>query len=553
MLGVAILWLCLKNTAINMSAPTHDDSLLLIRCPSCGQRFKVGEDLRERTVECGGCEHRFRINDAVIVRGPKSYPGERHSLDLHRFQRVPMSGGEVLMGGAPIRYSNMPDPARLEPISPLRIIAGIAGVSGMILLGLLLMLGAGRGGMLDGMIFSNRMVMVAFASLLGVGMLIYANPRARLKAFAVGALLCGGLVSVPFYFRGGSVPLPSGTIVSQNEDLPAIGVPGKNPQENNEIAALRNRIGTGPLVTEIERLTADGSTRRAAGLWLRGLSDSNRFLVRDYILRVTSADPSSHFYPRDGGDYLLVVTGINQSLQELADLANALGQTEKIYPEISVVEVRVRNDAFMEGSIEKLSKREDPAFYDLNKRELESIDLERVKRAVQRIAEAEPKLYRADITRKLISLLGDSAVDFKGNVCRALSQWSEKPGPASEAALIEVRKLISVSKEIPPEMIALIVKEKNLKVIPILDELWVKNPMAWESVYADIGPEIESTVIRRMGTTRGTIRYSAVRILGRVGGAESLPVLTAAQVGADSELRVLVEQAQKSINTRIHP
>ena len=60
-----------------MSHSNPDSSLLLIRCPSCGQRFKVGEDFRGRSVECGGCEHRFRIQDEVIVRGRKFYPGER--------------------------------------------------------------------------------------------------------------------------------------------------------------------------------------------------------------------------------------------------------------------------------------------------------------------------------------------------------------------------------------------------------------------------------------------------------------------------------------------
>ncbi|MGL5017160.1 MAG: MJ0042-type zinc finger domain-containing protein, partial [Luteolibacter sp.] len=61
---------------------SSEDSMLLIRCPSCGQRFKVGDDLRDRTVECGGCEHRFRINDDVIARGPKFYPSEGKKGEL---------------------------------------------------------------------------------------------------------------------------------------------------------------------------------------------------------------------------------------------------------------------------------------------------------------------------------------------------------------------------------------------------------------------------------------------------------------------------------------
>ncbi len=48
---------------------------------------------------------------------------------------------------------------------------------------------------------------------------------------------------------------------------------------------LRNRIGTAPLEAEIERLAREGSSKHAVGLWLRGLREQNRFLVRDYILR----------------------------------------------------------------------------------------------------------------------------------------------------------------------------------------------------------------------------------------------------------------------------
>ncbi|MGL4402039.1 MAG: MJ0042-type zinc finger domain-containing protein, partial [Luteolibacter sp.] len=72
-----------------MPSNSSEDSLLLIRCPSCGQRFKVGDDLRERTVECGGCEHRFRISDDTIVRGRKFYPSAGKKDEMSRFQRVP--------------------------------------------------------------------------------------------------------------------------------------------------------------------------------------------------------------------------------------------------------------------------------------------------------------------------------------------------------------------------------------------------------------------------------------------------------------------------------
>ena len=547
MLGVAIRGFSIKVAGTKMSALNPDDALLLIRCPSCGQRFKVADELRGRTVECGGCEHRFRINDEVIVRGKKFYPGERKNARINRFQRVPLAMGPEVERFAVMRYADAPDPTAFEPIAPQRVIAGMIGVTGMIFVALLLIFGASRGGILDGMTTLNRLFMAGFSGLLGIVLLVYANPRARLKAGGYGLLLCAGLLALPFVFTAGSVPV---------EDLPRVSspVPEKATPENSvsdRIAELRNQIGTAPLESEIERLAREDNTKHAVGIWLKGLREEHRFLVRDYILRVTDADPQSHYYSRGRGDYLMVVTGIKQSLDEMAKIASALGSLEQIYKEIAVVEIRVNNESFVGGSIDKLIDKGDPAFYDLNLKELDSIDLERVGRAVQRLADAEPKIYRNDITRRLLTLLEARGVTFKGDICRALRVWSEHPGPAGEAALHEVKLLIARKAEVPQDMISLIVKEKNPEVAPILDELWLRNPTHWETLYGDLGPSAEATLIHRFPTIDGMLRQSAVRLLGRVGGADSLPVLEGAVTGADAELKILLQKATASIRGRL--
>jgi predicted Zn finger-like uncharacterized protein len=531
-----------------MHSTNQDDASLLIRCPSCGQRFRVGDDLRGRTVECGGCEHRFRINDDVIVRGKKFYPGERKDPKLNRFQRVPLAMAPEVTGISTIRYAEPPDPKEFEPVAPQRVIAGVIGVTGMVFIGLLLMFGAKLGGILDGIPTPNRLLMAGFAGLLGTVLLIYANPRGRGKAMLMGLGLSGVLAAVPFFFTVGSVPLGPTVVVGNHEPKAEPKHVEAAPDKNAE---LRSLIGTGPLVAEIERLTLEGSTKQAVGLWLRGLREQHRFLVRDYILRTTGADPPLVFYPRGTGDFLLVVTGINLSLDEVAQVASHLGSLEKTYPDISVVEVRVNNESFVTGAIDKLTDKASPAFYDLNKKELDSIDLERVQRAVQRLAEAEPKIYRSDITTKLIGLLGAKGVDFKADICNALATWSEKPGPAGNAALMEVKGMLARKEQIPPEMIALIVKEKNTEVVPILDELWAGGPTHWEALYSELGPLVEAPLLRRFADTDGMLRQSAVRLLGQVGGADSLPVLEACVGVSDPELKVLLGKSIASIRSRI--
>lgn len=532
-----------------MPGPNPDDSLLLIRCPSCGQRFKVGEDLRSRTVECGGCEHRFRINDEVIVRGKKFYPGERKG-GLNRFQRVPLAVAPPVMGTPLVRYGEAPDPVIYEPATPQRIIAGFIGGVGMILIALLIILGASRSGVLDGVTTLNRMIMAGFTGLLGTVLLAYANPRARFKTISVGLLASVCLITLPLFFTDGSKPLGNRNV---DRTMPVEIQPDKTaaPQESEMITDLRRQIGTDPLAAEIARLAKDGSSRQAVGLWLRDLQERNRFLIKDYILRTTGADPESHYYPRGHGDFLMVVTGINMPLDEVATVAAALGTVERTLPEIAVIEVRVNNENFVEGSVEKLTDRSNPAFYDLNKRELESIDLERIERAVKRLAEAEPKIYRNDITGRLISLLATPQVKFKGPVCNALAKWSDDPTRAAETALKEAAKLLENKAPIPEEMIALIVKAKNPGVIPILDTLWSERPNQWEMQYSEIGRAAEPTLLARFPKTTGWHRQSAVRLLGRVGGPNSLPVLEAAKAGADPELKVLLQKSIESIRSRL--
>ncbi|NJR43364.1 MAG: hypothetical protein HC767_12585 [Akkermansiaceae bacterium] len=117
--------------------------------------------------------------------------------------------------------------------------------------------------------------------------------------------------------------------------------------------------------------------------------------------------------------------------------------------------------------------------------------------------------------------------------------------------MIEVKKLIANNKTVPVAMVELLVKEKNQDAIPVLDALWLQNQEAWETIYGNFGKEIEPAMLRLFPDTKGSQRHSAVRILGRVGGDNSLSALNAAEADANREQKIVIDQAKKSIEGRL--
>jgi len=535
-----------------MASPSDDDEKLLIRCPGCGQRFKVQQDFRNRMVECGVCEHRFHIREDVIVRIKKFYPGEKRHHGLSRFQRIPhaqslsepMTASAVYEQAAPAPY--------FTPAPPQRIIAGFIGVSVIIIVALLLIFGGDHGGPLDGVERIRKLIMAGFAGVVGFVLLLYANPNTRRAAALFGGAFASALVALPFFISDGF------TNIGEVEDVQALtqmDAPDETELDPEQVIlnAMRERIGIRPLDQEIERLATTGSSAKAYGLFLVGLQESNRIAVRDYMFRVTSADPSSHIYPRDENIYLFVLTGLEMNIERLAAIAGPLGTVRLIEPELSIVEIVVDNDIFIESPSEKLINRDAPEFYELNLRELKSIDIQRIERAVGRLAEAKPRMLRADITKRLRELMDESGVTFHGTIARALGSWDEDSSGAAELATRTAVSLQQRGATPDAELIALAIEQPSDELIPVVLDLWRGSTLTWESYCVKVGPLIEEAMLEEFKSAKGSKKHSAARILSHVGGASSEEALNQALEGADRELTVIISQALENIAKRQGP
>jgi hypothetical protein len=525
---------------------SHGDAeKLSIRCPGCGQRFKVGLELRDRMVECGTCEHRFRVNDEVVVRAKKFYPGERRAPSLDTFSRVPKNSGPSQSTFQTIQYAPEPAQRSLEPTSPLRLVLGFSAVLIAMIVILMLIFGGSPGGVLYGTSQSKRLMLAGFTAVVTGVLLVAANPRQRLRAVIAAVLTAAGLFSLPFVFINGEAPGGAGTGTSDDPSTTATttspvepAVPAKAQGDED----LKKEVGYEPVERALE------SDPHAVGLWLRGLREFHRLQVRDYIVRNSGADSSSHMYPRSG-DYLMVVTGVKEDLGPLARLCERFGEIRRTSDNLRIIEVAVNNASFQEGPLDKLTDPANPAFYELNKREMESIDLERARRAINRLAPAEPKIYRKDIVKRMGELIqeGDSAIQFE--IGKALPKWSE-PGDGIDEIVRGVLEKIPAEGDVPSSLVAFLATRKDQAAIPLLDRLWLRDPDKWEEPYSAFGQDIEDKVLGRFPQTTTVQRMSAVRLLGKVGTAKSVPVLEKAQSEADPELKLLIQRALESIKGR---
>jgi len=531
-----------------MQAFPSDEEKLLIRCPACRQRFKVRHEFQNRMVECGVCEDRFRINDEVIIRIRKFYPGENRHHGLSRFQRVsysqsidqPLSASDLVTAPKPA--------AAYQPLPPQRIIAGFIGVALMVLVGILMIFGVGHGGPLDGISLANKLIMAGFAAFLGTGLLLYANPNTRLKAGMIGIAFAGGLLAIP-YFNKGESPEIDGTATAVVE---AQQSPAEEPQDPQAILIrrLQEQVGLRPLEQEIQRLENSDTNLAAYGLFLVGLQESNRIAARDFMLRVTSAAPNSHIYPRNEGEYLFVLSGLDMNIERLAAMASPLGNVRRIVPELGVIEILIDNAVFIEPPSGILVDRNHPEYFELNLRELSSIDIQRIQRAVLRLAESEPRMYRSDIARRLRELLNEPGVTFHAPIARALRTWETDMEAAARAATNAAIRLRQEGSTAPPELVSLALKKPSDDLIPVIIEQWRTNTLQWENYCIEKGPAIEAAMLREFDTADHSLQQSAARILGRVGGDASRAALEAAKENAGREFEVVINRALENIATR---
>jgi hypothetical protein len=493
-------------------------------------------------VECGACEHRFRVEDQTISRTKKFYPGERRDPTLNRYSRPVVQ--EQLTAATPSFYAEVEESPRFEPTPFSKILVGIAGACLMAMMFLILITGASQSGLLNGVTTERRLVMAVFAAIVGGAMLIYANPKTRAKATFFVLLAAGALLLVPVYFTDGSQEIAVSKPGSGKDGRDVVSM-----DQGKSMSALKAEIGYAPVE---KALVEAGPNGRVLAIWLKGLRESNLEMVQNFLVRVSGASEASHMYPRLTQHYLLVLVNPQMSSELLIKECARLGAVDQYVPELHLIDVTVENERFVQQPIGKLSDKKDGSFYQLNLRELQGIDLRRVNEALIRLSLAQPVQSRDDIVKRLIELLAMSDKEMLINICKALTVWSDGKDQAPAAVTKVALEFYRSSKKLPYEVVYFLAKWRQPEIYPILDELWHEEPVVWEEIYMKSGEPAEELVLKHLIDDKKQHRMSAARIASRVGGSKTLATLEKLiPEEKDLELQSCFENARDTIAQRL--
>lgn len=510
-----------------------------IRCPGCAQKFKVESHLLGKLVECGNCERQFRVEEQVITKPERVFPGEKKRSQLQQFSKNPPK--PTALAAATVAQ---PIPGPGAGISFLRLLAGMLGLLIILITGALFFIPVTFA--LASLEVAGRFAAVAAAALLATGCFLLADPGNRQRALLLGFAGFVVMLVLPF-----AVPLPA----AETLDALAVGLAASDEVREQSAAEALEEMGYGVVErTRAEQRAAHGeeAAGQVVAIWLRGIKEVSKVEVKDFLIRVSDANFSSHLYPRRNGDFLMVLEGVQISFTGLQQQCLRLGKLGRIFVAERTIEVIVGDELDSDKSVMELANVNDPAFYALNLRELESIDQNRASRAAERLAAVAPQKFRPDILRRLIQLLSEGDAVFKGHVAAALCVWSEPGDVAADAAMRAVESLMLKEEKVVPEsLVRLLLLKQEPAILPILDELWRADPLTWERVYAEGGPMAEGQILAGIEKADPSLRKSAVLILSRLGSAKSLPVLrTSLATEPDQDLQLAMKKAIAAIEER---
>ena len=526
---------------------------LRIQCPSCQRQFTVDKELKGRTVECGSCAKQFVVDeDAIVPERDRYFPGDikRPGLKHYGVARDPEdTAPEVDFARA--AYSDTATAADVIPPTPGRLVAGVAGILLLVTYLVVLVFGSNGEGVFSDVDQGKRVLLSGFVALMGLALVFYGGIRRRKQSLMSGIALAVATVVFTVILPPGGPPRAPEEGGANRLTSPEAPIEAPDRMSAEE---ARKAMSYDPIQRAIDAFGQES----VWALWSPRMGQHFRYQIQRFLQRKTGSAARPAFYPRGAGG-LLVIEGISLKMPELVGLVERFADVEEVYEDLRVLRIEVKGENLVEPSSElesKLNNRESESFIVLNRKELEHIDIDRVKDAAQRLSTVEPTRFRSEIGGRLLELLEeDTDREFRSSICKAIMVWSSPGDGAEDVVTGLARELLARNEEIPKGMIEFLVGRQTPGVVPLLKVLWEKSPLDWETEVMAMGSAMETVILPSINSSDPALQRSAFLVLRRVGTEISLPVLRKAleTVGKNPDIGLLVERAIEAIENPVLP
>ena len=487
-----------------------------IECPECKQRFVVLDDLMGKAVECGVCGHKFKVtDDQVIYEKVKRYPGENKEAALDRFVAASANFKSAEYNKNKVDF--------YEEMPARRLIAAFAGIALVLtIIGLFLVFGGEEGAMRD-VETSKRYILVGAAALVGGGLFIYGMFKERLLGAIVALIFGAALLSLPVFLPGNPTSQSSGVYDAQDFELfESEKVVDKSP-EQTEKDYLRS-IG----YTVVEKAVKEHSKEKVFAVFLRGATPLTRDRIQENVYELTGEIDRGLIYERGGNGEHGFLLLVDQKLpfSEMVNICGRYGEIQLVSEELRVIDVKVNNESFNNTKNQDFLNPDSHNYERLNLQMMKGIDPNERYSAVKRLGGSEPKAYRHDIVKVLVSLLLVDDDNLKLAAIDTLSTWSNKEDKIEAEVMAAVAALYGKQK-LNKGTVAFII-DRNFDGAPILlMELWESDPITWSSLMVEVGSDIEYLLVPKLEEFDKSKLVAALDILSQVGSRYSLKSLKA--------------------------
>ena len=188
-----------------------------------------------------------------------------------------------------------------------------------------------------------------------------------------------------------------------------------------------------------------------------------------------------------------------------------------------------------------------PDFYRQNLTDLGTYDRYRRCRAAKRLRKAEPKELRKEIAAALTRLLQEPYLLTRRYAAEALVGW----GTAEHVPAL-IHALNEKDADLRHRIMAVLATFKSEKVAQALAPMLATDRGQAVTSLRELGAVAEPAVLKLLENTDAQVRVEAVKILGKIGTARSIPALTAAAGSDDVHLAQAARSALEAIGQRKH-